>query len=160
MVESSLEKIEGEDKPATHRLPDRRRLLQSLFAKHGRGPKPATPQLIERFLENQWKELDLRVQELSLGQQKDNNAYQFGKEALVLKAADRRDQRLHEQKNPAGHLLVFGDCRFVHLCPAVLRVSSGKRLFRHGDHQGGGVFVEWRGRRLRAGEISPKPTVR
>ena len=60
--------------------------------------QPAPPRLIERFLENQSKELDLRVQELSLGQQKDNNAYQFGKEALVLKAADRRDQRLHEQK--------------------------------------------------------------
>ena len=62
------------------------------------GGKPAPPLLIERFLENQSKELDLRVQELALGQQKDKNAYQYGKEALAIKAADRRDQRLHERQ--------------------------------------------------------------
>ena len=73
MAESSLERIEG-------------------------GGKPAPPHLIERFLENQSKELDLRVRELALGQQKDNNAYKFGKEALTVKAADRRDQRLHERQ--------------------------------------------------------------
>lgn len=60
--------------------------------------KNQPPRLIEKFLENQSKELELRAQELALGQQKDNNAFQFGKEALAVKAADRRDQRLHEHK--------------------------------------------------------------
>lgn len=53
--------------------------------------------LFERFLENQEKELEFKTKELTLKQQKDNNAFNYGKEALAAKVEDRKHQRIHEK---------------------------------------------------------------
>jgi len=53
--------------------------------------------MLERMLENQAREIQIRAQELALQQQKDTNAFEFGKGALTAKVADRKDQRMHEK---------------------------------------------------------------
>src|SRR5438105_3267676 len=60
-------------------------------------PPPFPPQLVERMLTNQAHELQLRAQELAIQQQQDSNAFEFGKQALTAKVADRKDQRAHEK---------------------------------------------------------------
>ena len=65
--------------------------------------KPAHPQhinnppteLLEQFLKNQSKELDLRVKELDLQRQADAHNYQYAQSSLDLQAKDRESSRVH-----------------------------------------------------------------
>lgn len=50
-------------------------------------------QLIEKFLDNQGKELSLRSQEIGLDVQREKNSFEFSREALKAQAEDRREQR-------------------------------------------------------------------
>lgn len=55
-----------------------------------------SPDVVQQLISNQARELELRASDLALQQQKDNNAFSFGKEALVAKASDLKDQRRHQ----------------------------------------------------------------
>ncbi len=55
-----------------------------------------SPDLVQQLITNQTRELELRTSDLVLQQQKDNNAFAFGKEALAAKATDLKDQRRHQ----------------------------------------------------------------
>ena len=57
-----------------------------------------TPEILNRMVENQAKELELRAQELALSKQKDDHAFDFGKKALDAKIEDRKLQRQHQSK--------------------------------------------------------------
>lgn len=49
--------------------------------------------LIERFVENQSKEIELRQREMELEQQRENNGFSYGKAALEAQERDRKDER-------------------------------------------------------------------
>jgi hypothetical protein len=55
-----------------------------------------SPNVVQQLIANQARELELRASDLALQQQKDNNAFAFGKEALAAKATDLKDQRRHQ----------------------------------------------------------------
>ena len=61
-------------------------------------PERGKKDLINRFLDNQAKELSLRSEELVLKKQEDNNAFAYGKEALGKKIDDRKDQRIQQKE--------------------------------------------------------------
>lgn len=58
-------------------------------------PAPPPPELLNKFLDNQTRELSLREQQLVLEQQKDKHAYEFSQKALVIQGEDREKQRAH-----------------------------------------------------------------
>jgi cation transport ATPase len=49
--------------------------------------------LLTKFVENQSKELEHRAQELQLEKQKDDHAFEYGKEALAAQERDRKHER-------------------------------------------------------------------
>jgi hypothetical protein len=57
-----------------------------------------SPDLVENFLNNQAKELELKATQLSLQKQGNDNGFEFGKAALKAKAEDRNLQRKHDLK--------------------------------------------------------------
>jgi hypothetical protein len=64
---------------------------------------PSSPpiELLDKFLDNQGKELQLRSQQLALKQQEDQNSFAFSNQALQVQAQDRKEQRefyLQQQK--------------------------------------------------------------
>lgn len=68
-----------------------------------------SPDLINKFLDNQTEELRLKATELELERQKDNNGFQFAQKSLVAQAEDRRHEREVDAKNRGRQLwLVFG----------------------------------------------------
>lgn len=67
-----------------------------------------TPDLIRTLLENQSKELELKSVELSLQKQQDIHGFEFGKEALRIKAEDRKLQREHDFKVKKSRYLLIG----------------------------------------------------
>lgn len=67
-----------------------------------------TPDLISTLLENQSKELELKSIELSLQKQQDIHSFEFGKEALRIKAEDRKLQREHDFKVKKSRYLLIG----------------------------------------------------
>lgn len=67
-----------------------------------------TPDLIRTLLENQSKELELKSIELSLQKQQDIHGFEFGKEALRIKAEDRKLQREHDFKVKKSRYLLIG----------------------------------------------------
>jgi hypothetical protein len=60
-------------------------------------PDPTPTELVAQFVENQSKELAQRAQELQLERHKEDNAFQFGKEALAAQERDRKDERACER---------------------------------------------------------------
>jgi hypothetical protein len=56
-------------------------------------PEQPPIQLIEKFIDNQSKELSLRSQEIGLQAQQEKNSFEFSREALKAQAEDRREQR-------------------------------------------------------------------
>ena len=52
-----------------------------------------SPELFQKFLAVQEKDIALRSEELILSRQKDQHAFEFGREALSVKARDRQEQR-------------------------------------------------------------------
>lgn len=67
-----------------------------------------TPDLVRTLLENQSKELELKSIELSLQKQQDIHGFEFGKEALRIKAEDRKLQREHDFKVKKSRYLLIG----------------------------------------------------
>lgn len=67
-----------------------------------------TPDLIQSLLDNQTRELELKSVELSLQKQQDIHGFEFGKEALRLKAEDRKLQREHDFKVKKSRYLLIG----------------------------------------------------
>lgn len=59
----------------------------------------ASPELFEKFLDNQSKELAIKEKELALQKQQDDHGFEFGKTALLAKVEDRKLQREHELKS-------------------------------------------------------------
>lgn len=85
--------------------------------------------MVERFLENQTKELELRAQELTLQKQKDANAFEFGKEALTVKATDRKDQRDHEKCQRKHSYFFAGFVTLVVAAVILYSLFTGKEAF-------------------------------
>lgn len=56
-------------------------------------PEQPPMQLIEKFIDNQSKELALRGQEIGLQAQQEKNNFEFSREALKAQADDRKEQR-------------------------------------------------------------------
>jgi cation transport ATPase len=60
-------------------------------------PHPEKPavnaELIERFVDNQSREIATRQLELELEKQKDAHNFEFGKEAIAAQERDRKDER-------------------------------------------------------------------
>jgi hypothetical protein len=67
--------------------------------------RPVSAETLEKFVSNQTKELELRSQELVLQSQKDKNAFDFGKSALLVKAQDRKENREHQLRQRLQKLL-------------------------------------------------------
>jgi hypothetical protein len=66
-----------------------------------------SPELVQQLINNQARELELRTADLALQQQKDNNAFAFGKEALAARADDLKDQRKHDfKKRISGYIFI------------------------------------------------------
>lgn len=58
--------------------------------------KKEDPDIVKHFLMNQTKELAIRVQELELRKQEDNNELEYSKTALAVSHEDRESSRQHE----------------------------------------------------------------
>ena len=81
------------------------------------------PALIQQFLANQTKELDLKTTEIELAKQKDSNGFEYAKQALEAQARDRSHQRelfVTVQKNRSW--LIFG-------ISALVAIVIGAALF-------------------------------
>lgn len=59
---------------------------------------PIDPEILEKLVENQTRELTLRQQELVLQQQQSTNAHEYAQLALQAQAKDREQARVHYQK--------------------------------------------------------------
>lgn len=57
-----------------------------------------TTDLVETFLNNQTKELEIKVEQLALQKQEDEHGFEFGKAALKAKAEDRNLHREYALK--------------------------------------------------------------
>lgn len=73
-------------------------MTQPPAERSGQPPNQMSPDLIEIFLKNQTKELELRSQELVLQQQKDKNNFDYAKSGMAVTAQDRKDNREHQFK--------------------------------------------------------------
>jgi hypothetical protein len=73
-------------------------------------PKDRTPpaELIQVFLTNQGKELELKAQELALNQQSDKHSFEYAKTALDASMKDREASRTHSlRQSKTIFLFVF-----------------------------------------------------
>jgi Flp pilus assembly protein TadB len=104
---------------------------------------PPDRELLERFVENQGKDLAVRAQELEIEKQKDNNSLEFGKLSLAAQERDRTHDRECGRKVQRDRLiavltvvlifaaLVFAalqlnkDAIAMELVKAVILVSAG-----------------------------------
>lgn len=77
-------------------------------------PKDRTPpvELIQVFLTNQGKELELKAQELALNQQSDKHSFEYAKTALDANMQDREATRKHTL-NSQKTILLFVFAIFV-----------------------------------------------
>ncbi len=67
-----------------------------------------TPQMLEQLIDNQTKELSLRAKEIDLNRQRDEHAYEFGREALQAQKEDRQNQREHNRIMQRNGLVLVG----------------------------------------------------
>lgn len=63
-----------------------------------RAVQPLTKDIVDKFLTNQGKELQLKTQELEFQKQKDNHAFQFASESLKAKMQVHGADRTHQQR--------------------------------------------------------------
>lgn len=59
----------------------------------GQGGNEQRTELVERYLDQQGKEIAIRAQELEIEKQKDNHNFEYGKAALAAQAEDRKHER-------------------------------------------------------------------
>ena len=90
---------------------------------------PIKEHLVERFLDNQTQELQLRTQELALQQQKDNNAFAYGKDALTAQLEDRKGQRVHESEARVVTFVFVGFVVFLIIGLIAYSIHAGKEAF-------------------------------
>ena len=72
-----------------------------------------TPDLVRTMLDNQARELELKSIELALQKQQDLHSFEFGKEALRIKAEDRKLQREHDFKVKRSRYLLVGSLMWL-----------------------------------------------
>jgi hypothetical protein len=68
------------------------------------GKEPPT-ELIQHFLQNQTKELEIKARELELQKQADVHSFQFSKISLDAQVADRKEARTHSLSSQRTVLL-------------------------------------------------------
>lgn len=54
---------------------------------------PIPPELLQQFLDNQSRELEIKTQELALRKQEDSHSFEFGKMAMDVQLEDRNKHR-------------------------------------------------------------------
>ncbi len=104
-------------------------------------PKPSTElhtlpakavlsaETLEKFINNQTKELELRSQELVLQSQKDKNSFDFGKSALLVKAQDRKENRDHQYKQRQQTYIFAGFAGIMVIGLVVYALHLNKDVF-------------------------------
>jgi len=65
-----------------------------------------SPELVEKLLAVQEKDLALKAQDMELKKQTDSNSFEFAKTSLAANAKDREEQRKHSQ-SITKYILVF-----------------------------------------------------
>lgn len=86
-------------------------------------PEPA---VIDRFLEQQGRELELKAQELELKKQEDNNQLEFAKLALAAQERDRNGQRQFAKSRQVHRMLFVGGVIVLLVIALLMVVNWGK----------------------------------
>ena len=76
-------------------------------------PLELPTEIAEQFVHNQTKELELKIEELTLKKQEDSNGFEFGKIALEAKTQDRKECREHERAKGKDKYVFLGVVAFV-----------------------------------------------
>ncbi len=92
-------------------------------------PPALTPDLVQQLLINQARELELRASDLALQKQKDDHAFEFGKESLAKKADDLRDQKKHESRKQIATFIFVGVLVLGFIGLIIYALRSGKDAF-------------------------------
>jgi hypothetical protein len=93
------------------------------------GDRVLPQQAVQEFLVLQTRELDFRMEELSLQKQKDANSFEFAKESLVVKKSDRQDQRRHESSQRKAAYIFTGILIFILAVVIGYALHIGKEAF-------------------------------
>jgi hypothetical protein len=101
---------------------------------------PLSPAVVERLVENQAQQLQLKAEELELQRQKDKNAFEFGKESLKVQAQDREKQREHDRIVRLQVLVFAGVIVLLIISLLVFSLWMGKDAFA-GEVLKGAVFL-------------------
>ena len=87
------------------------------------------PAFIEKWLDNQSKEIENRHRELELRKQTDNNNFEYAKLALDTKADDTRDEREHDSQQHKRILRFAGTMAVVLIGFLIYCLETGKDTF-------------------------------
>lgn len=87
----------------------------------------ASPELIERWLENQNKQIEAKARETELQFQQDNHAFEFGKLSLDAQGRDRIHERTNSRKSQRDKMV------FVFAIILVIAVLVAVALFLNKD---------------------------
>ena len=71
-------------------------------------PNPLPPEFIEKWIDNQSKEIETRRREIELRAQTDKNQFEYAKLALNVQANDTKKERDHESKQHSKKLIFAG----------------------------------------------------
>jgi hypothetical protein len=71
-------------------------------------PKPLSPQVIERMVTLQEKELEIRARELESQHKESENNFKYAQSALDAHAHDRKDERDHQTRRRKGLYIIIG----------------------------------------------------
>ena len=89
-------------------------------------PIPLEPATIERLIQNQTTELELRRMEMDLHHQQDNHSFEFSKASLEAQIQDRKDDRRFQQHQQRNTYLLAAWVAAIVLCAIGLAMWLNK----------------------------------
>lgn len=94
---------------------------------HGQAVIPQlSPEMLNRLLETQAREIELRTKQLALQQQQDSNNFEFAKLALEAKTKDRQESRTFGAKFQRNLYFLAGFMALLVAAIVVVALYTGK----------------------------------
>lgn len=87
------------------------------------------PELLNQFLQNQAKEIELRQSELQLKQQEDTYDFEIMRATLQAKTTDRQSEREHDGKTQKTRLIFSGTVILIITSLLAYALALGKDAF-------------------------------